>query len=75
MPHFWKNELDKGGGDGDGENFFIGKYCKIEIKFLVLKFSQSTRSLLGLLFGPDKKTTPLKTHVTYGMDSFDHGEG
>ena len=25
---FWKNGPDKGGGDGDGETFFMGKCCE-----------------------------------------------
>ena len=31
LSRFWKNGPDKGGGDGDGENFLIGKCCENEM--------------------------------------------
>ena len=31
LSHFCKNGLDKGGGDGDGENFLIGNFAENEM--------------------------------------------
>ena len=33
LSRFWKNGPDKGGGDGDGENFLIGKCCENEMTY------------------------------------------